>query len=873
MSGCIVLDADKELNWESIKRLWERDQVKFLFVKPYSMSGYIMPLYALRSVGIDVTTKPTQLEFTNSPGASLSKLISEGKEALSGHQHLVAFVQDNAVYDPTATKDLPGGFSDNVFRRIPLDGLKNYIPREIILANYNQTENDKFAQIKLLVGQLLEKWSRKRGSNGGQRASTQSGAGSVNTVVTEIAMQWQKRENWSQEYSDVIAALNSTRLPKQFLYRSSFNDLLRDLHNYNSPRLALVLSGGGAKCAYQAGAIIEIERRLAEWNKTQTEEALARHLTKPKDLDIDLVVGTSGGAINALLVALRVTQQNQAKDSDDTTRIFAHTWQSFKQKQFLRPSRQFKFFFGVCLGLLQSLLIIGAVQIFGRQAMSWPATIRVLVVLDTVQIVVAWYFRVGKWQVFLLLFTEALAVAFIAIIVYVFDCLTSKFEKLVSRRRLLNEAKSAEADGSPSTVSAEPNEELWHWRKLTILLMIAFGLFEGFLMLVPEPPNIFLRLTHHSHWVEHLWTITTLASAWSFPVPLVIALCMAVIGSLIFHDFNWNRSRERVVWWLSIVVAVISCLLLLQLFFKESSPSTSEGIEELFNQEIPRLLRGQISLNAGSTVPPETALKTISTEIMDHNLLTRDLIITTSKLPVTESAVPEVQDRDFVVVNSLPDDLYFYFKKSDSNWVVPSDRRFVPLKFNRDKLLDVVIGSSTIYPIFPSRLLPNLVLGNEDGPSKLSIKGDVRVIDGGFIHNTPIEAAKKGHATHIILIGASPATQYRDPRDFWDNAGLAFGYLFAQAQRSDTLEVNAETFELRPTSQCEKNNIRPICIDTEPDGNPEPDMDTFDFSEELAREAFDRGAKDVMRENPPLFSRIPGPPDFRPVSRPRYAKP
>jgi ABC-type phosphate/phosphonate transport system substrate-binding protein len=323
LSGCIVLDADKEMDWESIKRLWVSNQVKFLFVKPYSMSGYILPLYALRNIGIDVTARPKQLEFTNSSGASLNKLKSEGKVALSGHQHLVAFVQDNARYKPTAGRDVSGGFSERDFGRIPLDGLKNYIPREIILANYNQTESDKFARTKLLVGHLLEKWNRNRGSNSGKRVNTQSGVGPVNAAVGDIAMRWQKRENWSQEYSDVIAALNSTRLPKQFLYRSSFNDLLRDLQHYASPRLALVLSRGGAKCAYQAGAIIEIERRLADLNETRTENAIASHSPKPKDLDIDLVVGTSGGAINALLVALRVTQPNQLRNTDDTKRIFA----------------------------------------------------------------------------------------------------------------------------------------------------------------------------------------------------------------------------------------------------------------------------------------------------------------------------------------------------------------------------------------------------------------------------------------------------------------------------------------------------------------------------------------------------------------------
>src|SRR5262249_55553758 len=60
------------------------------------------------------------------------------------------------------------------------------------------------------------------------------------------------------------------------------------------PRLAVVLSGGGAKCAYQVGAVQALEEKLAELRQENPDEAL----------DISLVVGTSGGAINALPIAL-----------------------------------------------------------------------------------------------------------------------------------------------------------------------------------------------------------------------------------------------------------------------------------------------------------------------------------------------------------------------------------------------------------------------------------------------------------------------------------------------------------------------------------------------------------------------------------------
>jgi hypothetical protein len=104
---------------------------------------------------------------------------------------------------------------------------------------------------------------------------------------------------------------------------------------------------------------------------------------------------------------------------------------------------------------------------------------------------------------------------------------------------------------------------------------------------------------------------------------------------------------------------------------------------------------------------------------------------------------------------------------------------------------------------------------------------------------------------------------------------MAFGYLFAQAQRTDKLaRGSAETYELRPTSPCEKEDVLPFCVGEK--AQPQPNMDTFDFSPTLAQEAFDAGRDDVSirRLEPvqnrstaatqrPLFVRVAGPPLFR----------
>src|SRR4029079_5611932 len=81
------------------------------------------------------------------------------------------------------------------------------------------------------------------------------------------------------------------------------------------PRLALVLSGGGAKCSYQVGAVSAIEEQLAK----------LRTANPDIHLDIDLVVGTSGGAINALPIALGITSSAEGREQ------FRHVWLSLDQ--------------------------------------------------------------------------------------------------------------------------------------------------------------------------------------------------------------------------------------------------------------------------------------------------------------------------------------------------------------------------------------------------------------------------------------------------------------------------------------------------------------------------------------------------------------
>lgn len=675
-----------------------------------------------------------------------------------------------------------------------------------------------------------------------------------------LDIQWRKRSaGWWNEYSELKKALNSTRLPRQLLYRSTLDELLGDLANEarrgRTPRLALVLSGGGAKCAYQAGAVVAVEKKL----KWLNERLIKDDVKLAKPLDIDLVVGTSGGAINALLTALGVMGTDNAEEK------VREMWTSFRQQQFFQPSLRFNLIFGLCFGLLQALLITVAVLLFGRHSMNWPVTIIILLFFAGMQFAAAAYFQTPSGQVWWLLGIEAVFVFSVILTVLLFGFLID-----LARRRLGRKATLAADDG------------LHHWRRLTIVLMIFAGLLECIIAKTSWVEGLISR-DGNSHWVEHGWMLLTLVCNWAFPYPLLIALLMALVGRAFWHGFDWNQRREAFVWWTAIGLLIFSGLLVSDVFFKQNSPSEAQGIEDAFAQMIPALIRNTVKPEFAP--PPkaherETPLANISRGLFEGTspLLRRDLVITTSRLPQTDEGESGV--------GTLPYDLYFYFRHNeDERLKPPLDRRFVPFRLNSEKLLEVVIGSSTIYPIFPSRTLENVRLGNEEVSLPTPVER-MKVIDGGFIHNIPIEAAGLWKASHIILIDASPPPGQSEPLDFWDNVVTAFGYLFDQAQRTDMLaRGGAEIFELRPTSRCDKDNFHPTC--TGEDGVPEPDMDTFDFAPHLVEEAFDLGLRDAlglkdvkavkeamktrdaedMRNGTtirrPLFVRVPGPPLFR----------
>jgi hypothetical protein len=244
----------------------------------------------------------------------------------------------------------------------------------------------------------------------------------------------------------------------------------------------------------------------------------------------------------------------------------------------------------------------------------------------------------------------------------------------------------------------------------------------------------------------------------------------------------------------------------------------AEKMRRLINAELDR--QGVARLAVPNRASDEEILKASSQQIITRNLLQRDLVITGSCLDKTSE--------------SLPSDLYFYSRASGSGLEPQFGPRGISLAQRPAILLDVILGSGSIFPVFPGRVIQGVPAAGDQ----------IELVDGGFAHNSPLEAAVLWGATHIFLIEAvAPRESKRG--NFTHNIAASFVHLHRQAQLLDARTRGRITiFSLRP----------------EP-----PHICVLDFASNLIRAAIDRGYGDarMTHENgEPRFRKEPGAPAF-----------
>jgi predicted acylesterase/phospholipase RssA/ABC-type phosphate/phosphonate transport system substrate-binding protein len=776
-----------------------KDQIKYIFVRPYSVSGFILPNYFLDKQE-KISVDSDQLDFSSQHDFSLKRLLNPTKEDLDGKKLLVAFVFDKAKYESNA--------AGSSFRRLQddthtLDNAR--IPYNAIIVNHNLTA-DRFRDVKKGVEGMLGSWH--------DHAETRD---------SDFRLKVQQPEVWRHEYDGIITWLADADLPSTLLYRSSLGQIIDDLREYEksqkeTPRLALVLSGGGAKCAYQAGAIAEIEKQLGK-----------------AGLDINLVVGTSGGSINALLVALGVTRDKTGQDA------LENMWIKFQDKDFFQPSLAFRIIFGLVLGLLHALVLTALSLAFARESIPWkPLTVTFGICIAIEFFAFRHSGASGKTIVTVIL-VEGLLLALLILL-------------LRALRAVLHD-----------------------WWRVAGATMLLSSLSGYLLRAIPET-SLPSWILNNSDWRQHSWAVMKVTGGWAFPWPLVLGMIMVVVGFWSKPRINWNPLLVRI---LSIAMLATSLFLIWDVDVQEGFLSAVDGIKGELIRGIPNLVDpggSKVKLKPGEKT--DAALEDLSEQILNNlSLPRRDLVITASRLPTYGKDSQQIPTNCGTGVreeegNSLPPDLYFYLPGQDQNQGVSQSRppreddRFISLSTNKSKLLNVVVGSSTIYPIFPSQSLTDICLSREESTNQQVSKrvAGIRIVDGGYIHNSPIDAARRWGATHILVIEASPHDPETDPRTFPQNASYALNFLFEQAQRVDTeAETAGELFRLRPTSDCDRKQTHRHAGGQGPkqcDSAPNPNLDLFDFEQEHLLDAVKVGHEDVGGPEP-LFERVTGPPLFR----------
>ncbi|HEV3003668.1 MAG TPA: patatin-like phospholipase family protein, partial [Pirellulales bacterium] len=601
---CVVPAGSILRTLDDLRRAVADRQARLIFVDPLSSSGHTAPAFALKQLGIDPA--PQQVAFSYSHANSLRLLAAH-----EDRPQQVAFVWDRAMEAFGKAGPL---------RKLEFAELERMtIPLDVVVARRGYEH----------AGRVAECLASHRDEHGR----------SDFVRFDDWEARYAEVEHWCRELRVAADADESQNVTLDELGQMLLH-YARARPSNQPPRLALVLSGGGAKCSYQIGAVEALEEQLAE----------VRRETGEAGLGISLVVGTSGGAINALAIALGTSSTAEGREQ------LKDAWRSLDQREIVRPSKLVRGNMGLWFVCIQATVVLWAVRKYVARPdrRAWTA-VWTLLALAAVQLAMG---RAGysPWR-------------------------------WLGDHHLLHHA--------------------WLWSTFGVERAGVFLLFAGAALLVQQ------------------WRLSRRGSYLALPPRAVI----------------WGL----VVGWLGLPLAQ-----LLTILFYETTLSDGSGIERVLTRNFAELADGQLR-RAGSPPlerVPGTAterLQSVGRQILSRRLLSRDLVITGSCLEQTTA--------------ELPSDLYFYAAAAGSVTRPDFGNRGVALAERPELLLDVVMGSGSIFPVFPPRTLADF-----PGPGER-----IELVDGGFAHNSPVEAAVRWGATHIVLIEA--AVQERGERNnFLQNA-------------------------------------------------------------------------------------------------------
>lgn len=685
-SLCVVPRDSKLHTVEDLHEAEASGDLLYLFGHPLSTSGRIVPEGALHRVGIE--PGPDRIEYAQSHTNALRLLLQD-----DGGER-VAFVYDDALeLNPELAAQV------RVIAFPELDEL--LLPWDVVVGRNDDPRVEAFEALLL----------RYRDATGAARfrrlEDHQERYAVVDRGVEEIDLAWDPQGGMEMSLEEIGSYLEHVRRTQP-----------------EPPRLAVVLSGGGAKCSYQVGAMAAVEEELERLNEENPGGGFG----------IDLVVGTSGGAINALPVALGLASTPEGMED------FKAVWTSLDQREIIRLAP----------------LLRGSIGL-------WLAILRVTVLI-------------------LLL-------------------------KLFVRRR---ETRAWWLGG----------------------ILVGVGVFEAVLRAPLQPSWEFLGNDHVKH---HLWLWVSQGHPVSVAFLFVLGVLILAAQFLLHRrGRSLHLPRGQLVGLALFLLITLPLATGYYLLFGEETLSRGKGIEQAMADGMSLMVGNHVERVSGERIqfPGDTAterLQAVSRAIHDRSLLRRDLVVTASCLEQTGSL--------------LPDDLYFFMRAGDAARSSPLGARGLALERFPDRLMEVIMGSGSIFPVFPARTLADFP---EPGQT-------VKLVDGGFAHNSPVEAAVLWGATHIILIEASPR-RTREGGAFAANVLAAVEHYARQVEQVD------------------RRSSKEVVVFTLSPRAPHPCL--LDFSDNLIRATIEKGYRDArgVREVGDAtvperrFVKQPGKPVFTPVS-------
>jgi predicted acylesterase/phospholipase RssA len=733
---------------EKLKEAAAAGKLQFVFADPLSLSGTIVPRAQLNEMKI---AWKEQAEFSFGVSDTLEMLLDEPEITVAGKKRCrVGFVFDGTiprVWSPESEngKDANEAAANAKVWLLEQMGKNLQVVKLPLPIEPPRLESDglptevwvvrpdfKLQNIKKLRKQLCDVHFPDSDRSLFQ---DQSNPATLNCIADRVRM-------WAD-----LGGIDLRKTRKRD--GSSISEILDSMRHFQrryhkSPRLALVLSGGGAKCAYQAGAIGSIERQLLARRDFTVLAPTGPDGGNPRMLapEINLVVGTSGGALNALPTAMRITADPTTKDA------LANVWKKIHLTRLLQPYFIVRLLLGLFLGL--TLLFV-----------TW--------------------------------------------------LISMPFARLAGANQPSVSQESKKTVSSPSLSARAP-------LILYIFLMVVLLIFWGVNFFWPD--RVLFMAPKSRVWYYFFWLPLNLGAGWAVIV-LGAGATVHAIRSGTAAGF------ERLFWRRLAVVVASSVLLTLVVLCVNKSLSDGATMRELVVTHFGKLLKkGKQSGSSRTDGELELQSTRLSAAICDPDRQrTRDLVMTVSVLGKRGSS-----------------DRYLYLPANADSPVPNYDQRGIHLcggcesnyAEDRTQLINLMMASGTIFPIFPSHWLRD--------PASES---DTPFIDGGFAHNIPVEAAVDWGATHIIVIEASPPIDTSEQGSLLGNLGIAFDHLFAQAQLTDVRSrESVEIYTLQPKEEVLK---------------------TLDFVPALTKKAVQQGEKDASAADGGFrqFSRVP---KFKPVA-------